>query len=141
MKDNLTIAVIGLGYVGLPLAQAFSEKYKVIGFDKNEEKIKLYKKGIDITNEIGNSKIRKSKIIFSSNTEDLINANIFIVAVPTPIDSNNMPYISDTIEATKMIGQILKKGDMVIYESTFYPGMTEEICVPILEKYSKYLFV
>ncbi len=136
MKDNLTIAVIGLGYVGLPLAQAFSKKYKVIGFDKNEEKIKLYKKGIDITNEIGNSKIRKSKIIFSSNTENLINANIFIVAVPTPIDSNNMPYISDTIEATKMIGQILKKGDIVIYESTFYPGMTEEICVPILEKYS-----
>ena len=136
MKNNLTIAVIGLGYVGLPLANAFARKYNVIGFDKNIEKINMYKSGIDITNEIGDHKIKKSKIIFSADEKDLVNANVYIIAVPTPIDSNNIPYISDTVEATKMIGNVLKRGDIVVYESTFYPGMTEEICIPLLEKFS-----
>lgn len=136
MKDNLTIAVIGLGYVGLPLASAFARKYKVIGFDKNIEKINMYKRGIDVTHEIGNQKIKKSKIIFSSDEKDLVHANVYIIAVPTPIDSNKAPYISDTIKATKTIGNVLKKGDLVVYESTFYPGMTEEICIPLLEEVS-----
>ena len=135
-KDNLIIAIIGLGYVGLPLANAFSKKYKVIGFDKNENKIRNYKNGIDITKEIGNRELSKSNIIFTSNKNDIKDANVYIIAVPTPIDVSNKPYIQDTLDATELVGSVLKKGDMVIYESTFYPGLTEEECIPLLEKKS-----
>lgn len=135
-KDNIEVAVIGLGYVGLPLARAFSKVYKVIGFDTNIEKINKYKLGIDITNEIGNEKLKNSTIFFTNNEMDIKNANVYIIAVPTPIDSKQQPYIDDTINATKLVGKLLKKGDLVIYESTFYPGMTEEKYIPLLEQIS-----
>lgn len=135
-KDDLEIAIIGLGYVGLPLANAFSKKYKVIGFDKNQYKINQYKQGIDLTNEIGNKELKDSKVFFTSNEKEIANANIYIISVPTPIDANKQPYIEDTINATKLVGSVLKKGDLVIYESTFYPGMTEEKCIPMLEQIS-----
>ncbi len=128
MKSDIKIAVIGLGYVGLPLAIAFSKFYDVIGFDKN---------GFDVTNEIGNEEISNSRIMFTSNEKDLSNANIYIIAVPTPIDNNNNPYIEDTLKVTTMIAKYLKRGDLVVYESTFYPGLTEEKCIPTLEYVSK----
>ena len=136
MKDNIEVAVIGLGYVGLPLANAFSKVYKVIGFDTNANKINKYKLGIDITNEIGNEKLKNSTIFFTNNENDIKNANVYIIAVPTPIDLERQPYIKDTMNATKLVGKMLKKGDLVIYESTFYPGMTEEKCIPLLEQIS-----
>ena len=136
-EDNIEVAVIGLGYVGLPLANAFSKFYKVIGFDTSIEKINKYKLGIDITNELGNDELKNSTIFFTNNEEDIKNANVYIIAVPTPIDSKQQPYIEDTLNATKLVGKLLKKGDLVIYESTFYPGMTEEKCIPILEQISK----
>lgn len=137
MKSDIKIAVIGLGYVGLPLAIAFSKFYDVIGFDKNSQKIESYKNGFDVTNEIGNEAISNSRIMFTANEKNLSNANIYIIAVPTPIDNNNNPYIEDTLKATTMIAKYLKKGDLVVYESTFYPGLTEEKCIPILELVSK----
>ncbi len=136
MKKKLIIAVIGLDYVGLPLANAFARKYSVIGYDKNKNKIIQYKNGKDLTSELGNKLISTSKIFFTNNEEEIRNANVYIISVPTPIDENNNPFIEDTIEDTKLVGRMIKKGDLIIYESTFYPGMTREKCVPILEKMS-----
>ena len=134
------IAIIGLGYVGLPLALEFSKKYKTFGYDKDIERIKNLSEGIDKTFEVENKEILDSKITFTSNPKHIKEANIFIVAVPTPINELNEPNLKILMEASETIGPLLKKGDIIIYESTVYPGVTEDICVPILEKNSSLAF-
>ncbi|MDQ7084849.1 MAG: nucleotide sugar dehydrogenase [Sulfurovum sp.] len=140
MKDK--IAIIGLGYVGLPLAHAFAEKYEVVGFDINQSRIDELKSGHDRTLELSDTQLAdiKDKIIFSVNIQDIVNSNIYIVTVPTPIDSSYRPDLTSLIKASQTIGKVLKKGDIVIYESTVYPGVTEEVCVPQLEKVSGLTF-
>ncbi|WP_029331682.1 nucleotide sugar dehydrogenase [Exiguobacterium oxidotolerans] len=130
------IAVVGLGYVGMPIAVEFAKKVKVIGFDISEEKVNLYKSGIDPTKEIGDEEIKKSKVAFTSNPKVLKNAKFHIVAVPTPINLDKTPNLDPVIGASELIGKNLSKGSIVVYESTVYPGVTEDICIPILEKNS-----
>jgi UDP-N-acetyl-D-galactosamine dehydrogenase len=131
------ISVIGLGYVGLPLAVEFGKKYEVIGFDINQQRIAELQKGIDNTLEVSAEQLQSSiHIRFSSTLTDLQQANIYIVTVPTPIDQYKKPDLTPLIRASETVGKVLKKNDIVIYESTVYPGCTEEDCVPILEKYS-----
>lgn len=132
------IAIIGLGYVGLPLAAAFAEKYDVIGFDINCARIEELQHGYDRTLELemGQLNAIKEHLTYTSNLNDLRLANIYIVTVPTPIDNSNRPDLSPLIKSSQAIGSILKKGDIVIYESTVYPGVTEEVCVPELENTS-----
>ena len=132
----MQIGVIGLGYVGLPLAVAFSEKYQVLGFDINQDKINEYKSGNDLTNEVG-EKLKKSKIEFTSDEKKIGRMDFIIIAVPTPINKLKKPDFEPLKSASKIVGKNLKKGAIVVYESTVYPGATEEICIPILEKYSK----
>ena len=136
-KDFL--AVVGLGYVGLPIAVAFAEKVKTLGFDINQEKINIYKKGIDPTNEIGDEKVRNTTMEFTSDPTRLKEAKVIIVAVPTPINGDKTPNLAPVVNASKMIGQNLSKGSIVVFESTVYPGVTEDVCVPILEKESSLL--
>jgi UDP-N-acetyl-D-galactosamine dehydrogenase len=131
-----TVSVIGLGYVGLPVAVAMSQKFPTIGFDINKKRIEELLTGVDRTNEISSEELTKSKIQFSSQLEDLKKATFHIVTVPTPIDNANRPDLTLIYRATEMVASILKKGDMVVYESTVYPGLTEEECLPILEKIS-----
>ena len=139
--DKVKIAVIGQGYVGLPLAIEFGKKYPTLGFDINKIRIDELKKGIDNTNEATKENIRSSdQLNFSSVVNEIKESNIFIVTVPTPIDKFKTPDLNPLREASKMLGEILKKGDIVIYESTVYPGCTEEVCVPILESVSGLLF-
>lgn len=143
---NSTIAIVGLGYVGLPLAIEFSKKYRVLGFDINKKRVDELQTGYDHTLEadvaslnevIDLGKQRKDKgISFSCNENDLKDYNTYIITVPTPIDSFNKPDLSPLLKASKMIGKVIKKGDIVIYESTTYPGCTEEDCVPMIEKTS-----
>ncbi len=136
-KTKLKLAVIGLGYVGLPLAVEFSKKRNVIGFDIQTKRIKELKIGIDKTKEISTKVLKKSKKLFlTSNKKDLKSANCFIITVPTPINNFKKPNLKPLLSASEMVGKILKKNDLVIYESTVYPGCTEEKCVPILEKFS-----
>ena len=131
---NTKIAVIGQGYVGLPLAVEFGKHYPTLGFDINATRIEQLGKGIDLTQEMSAEQLRgSSHLKFSANTADLAQANVYIVTVPTPIDDNKKPDLSPLKGATKMLATILKKGDVVIYESTVYPGCTEEDCVPLLE--------
>ena len=130
------ISVIGLGYVGMPLAVAFAKKVDVIGYDLNERKIELYKKGIDPTNEVGNDEIKKTTVEFTTDEEKLKESKFHIVAVPTPINSDKTPDLSPVEGASRVVGRNLTKGSIVVYESTVYPGVTEDICVPILEKES-----
>jgi UDP-N-acetyl-D-galactosamine dehydrogenase len=133
------ICVIGLGYVGLPLAHAFSEKYEVVGFDINKPRIDELNSGFDRTLELTENQVKesiKNGMKFTLNIEDIKNSNIYIVTVPTPIDDNNEPDLTPIVKSTETVAKILKKDDIVIYESTVYPGVTEEICVPILEKFS-----
>lgn len=131
------ISVIGLGYVGLPLAVSFAkENIEVIGFDLNHSKIELYKNGIDPTNEIGDDNLKKAKIRFTSNEQDLLQAKFHIVAVPTPINQDKTPNLSPIENASEIIGRNLSPGSIVVYESTVYPGVTEDVCIPILEKAS-----
>jgi UDP-N-acetyl-D-galactosamine dehydrogenase len=133
INTNLNIAIIGLGYVGLPLAVEFGKKFPVIGFDVNASRIASLKKGEDVTLQSNASEIKAaSKLIFSDHLEDLKNCNIYIVTVPTPVDEYKKPDLQLLLNASKMVGSILKKGDVVIYESTVYPGCTEEDCVPVL---------
>ncbi len=137
MKNN--IAVIGLGYVGLPLAHAFSMKYNVVGFDIAQWRIDDLTSGIDRTLELSEEQLQDALMHgmkFTNSLDDIAHCNIFIVTVPTPIDSHKQPDLTPLIEASKSIGKILKRDDIVIYESTVYPGATEEVCVPILEKFS-----
>jgi UDP-N-acetyl-D-galactosamine dehydrogenase len=135
---NNKIAIIGLGYVGLPLALAFGEKFNTIGFDINKNRIRELQSKND-SNLLSNKKnfYRSKKLKFSSNTHDLRNANIFIITVPTPVNKNKTPDLRYLRSASKTVANNLKKNDLVIYESTVYPGLTEEECIPVLEKYSK----
>ena len=133
----MKIAVIGLGYVGLPLAAAFSEKYEVTGFDVNAARIEELKSGYDRTLELSTEQMKKAienGMKFSLNLDDIRDCNFFIVTVPTPIDKNKRPDLTPVIKATQSVAKVLKKGDIVVYESTVYPGVTEEICVPLLEQ-------
>ena len=132
-----SIAIVGLGYVGLPLAVAFAKKYAVIGFDINETRVKDLQNGKDITLECSEEEIQKAaNLLFTTSLKDITSSTIFIVTVPTPVDVEKRPNLKPLLEATAMIGSVLKKGDLVIYESTVYPGCTEEDCVPVLEKQS-----
>jgi UDP-N-acetyl-D-galactosamine dehydrogenase len=135
---NNKICLIGLGYVGLPLLVAFAEKFHVVGFDINSLRIKELKDGHDRTFEIEDKLLRlvKNNITYTSNIEDARNCNIYIVAVPTPIDKANRPDLTPLVESSKIIGSILSQDDIVVYESTVYPGVTEDICVPELENSS-----
>lgn len=133
----MKIAVIGLGYVGLPLAAAFSEKYEVTGFDVNAARIEELKGGFDRTLELSSEQMKKAienGMKFSLNLDDIKDCNFFIVTVPTPIDKNKRPDLTPVVKATQSVAKVLKKGDIVVYESTVYPGVTEEICVPLLEQ-------
>lgn len=130
------IALVGLGYVGMPIAVAFARKIKVVGFDLNEEKIKLYQSGVDPTNEVGDEVIKNSTVDFTADASKLREAKFHIVAVPTPVKSDHTPDLSPVEGASRILGQNLTKGSIVVYESTVYPGVTEDICVPILEKES-----
>ncbi len=130
------IAVVGLGYVGMPIAVAFAKKVNVIGFDLNTHKIEQYKNGIDPTNEVGNEIIRQTKVDFTADPTKLQEAKFLIVAVPTPVNADKTPDLSPIEGVSKSIGRNLTKGSIVVYESTVYPGVTEDICIPILEKES-----
>lgn len=130
------ISLVGLGYVGMPIAVAFANKVDVIGFDINEKKIEMYKNGIDPTLEVGDEKIKETKVEFTSDEKKLQEARFHIVAVPTPVKEDHTPDLTPVEGASKILGRNLTKGSIVVYESTVYPGVTEEICVPILEKES-----
>lgn len=144
MMDNTKIAVIGLGYVGLPLARLFAQKYSVVGFEINKTRVERLNQGIDDTQEISSElleavlvKQNSPKGLFcTTEISEISDANIYIITVPTPVDKNNRPDLSPLYSASEMVGSVLKKGDIVIYESTVYPGVTEEECVPVLEKIS-----
>ncbi|HBO8584292.1 TPA: Vi polysaccharide biosynthesis UDP-N-acetylglucosamine C-6 dehydrogenase TviB, partial [Pseudomonas aeruginosa] len=136
MKD-LKVAVVGLGYVGLPLAVEFGKKRTVVGFDINQGRIAELRQGIDSTLEVDAAELKEaSELSFTFNLQDLQKCNVFIVTVPTPIDEHKQPDLTPLVKASESIGKVLKKGDIVIYESTVYPGATEEDCVPVLEKFS-----
>ena len=134
------IAILGLGYVGLPLAIALGKKYKLVGYDINIKRITQLKNKIDYNSEIKKKDLLATNINFTNSLSDLKECNIYIVTVPTPVNSRNKPDLRPITEATKGISKYLKKNDIVVYESTVYPGVTEEICAPILEKNSKLKF-
>ena len=137
IKDKKkSISLIGLGYVGLPIALEFAKKVPVIGFDIKPERVELMKKKIDPSNELTSEAFDNTDILLTSNPEDLKGASFHIVAVPTPIDDHNLPDLTPLLAATKTVGKVLKKGDYVVYESTVYPGCTEEECIPLLEEVS-----
>lgn len=135
-NKNTKLSLIGLGYVGMPIAVAFARKLDVIGYDLNKEKIQLYKDGIDPTNEVGNEIISQTKVDFTADATRLREAKFHIVAVPTPVNSDHTPDLSPVVNASRILGQNLVKGSIVVYESTVYPGVTEDICIPILEEES-----
>ena len=135
--SDLQLGIIGLGYVGLPLAVEFGRKRSIIGFDINQKRINELKSGLDLTMEVTAEELATAKhLSFTTQIQDLDACNCYIVSVPTPIDEHKQPNLTPLINASKAIGKILKKGDLVIYESTVYPGATEEDCVPVLEKFS-----
>lgn len=136
INKQTSLAVIGLGYVGLPIALEFAKKFPVIGFDINDKRVKLMQQGIDPSNELGKESFKGCDITFTSSLEDLKKATFFIVAVPTPVDAHNVPDLKPVQRASETIGKVIKKGDYVVYESTVYPGCTEEDCIPIIEKLS-----
>jgi len=136
IKKETKLSLIGLGYVGLPIALEFARQVPVIGFDISEERVAKMKKGIDPSGELDADAFKGADITFTTNPEDLKQASFHIVAVPTPIDTHNMPDLTPLIAATRTVGKILKKGDYVVYESTVYPGATEEDCIPVLEELS-----
>lgn len=131
------ISLIGLGYVGMPIAVAFAKKIDVIGFDLNAKKIELYKSGVDPTKEVGNDAIRNTTVQFTADEKALQKAKFHIVAVPTPVNDDHTPDLSYIESASTVLGRNLTKGSIVVFESTVYPGMTEEVCVPILERESR----
>mgnify|MGYP000677804084 CR=1 FL=1 len=146
MKEKIKIAVIGLGYVGLPLARLFATKYAVVGFDIHKNRVAALKKGIDSTLEIETDVLQailvsspgiQNGLFCTKDTHDISNCNYYIVTVPTPVDKNNKPDLTPLIKASETVAKVLKKGDIVIYESTVYPGCTEEDCVPVLEEFSR----
>ncbi len=137
INKETKLSVIGLGYVGLPIALEFARKIKVVGFDIKPDRVELMKKGIDPSNELRPEAFNGTDILYTSNPEDLKQASFHIVAVPTPTNVYNLPDLTPLLKATETVGKILKKGDYVVYESTVYPGCTEEDCVPVLERFSK----
>ena len=137
MDRTASLSLVGLGYVGMPIAVAFAkENIKVIGFDLNEAKIDLYKSGIDPTNEVGDEAIKETTVEFTANEKDLRRARFHIVAVPTPVNTDHTPDLSPVIGASRIVGRNLSRGSVVVFESTVYPGVTEDVCVPILEQES-----
>ena len=130
------ISLVGLGYVGMPIAVAFAKKVEVIGFDLNDSKIELYKKGIDPTGEVGDEAIQNTTVTFTDDEKMLQEAKFHIVAVPTPVKEDHTPDLMPVKSASEILGRNLKKGSVIVYESTVYPGVTEEICIPILEQQS-----
>lgn len=130
------ISLVGLGYVGMPIAVAFAKRVNVIGFDLNKEKIELYKKGVDPTNEVGNTTIKETTVEFTNEEKKLREAKFHIIAVPTPVNIDHTPDLSPVIGASEIMGRNLVKGSIVVYESTVYPGCTENVCIPILERES-----
>ncbi|MDX9696091.1 MAG: nucleotide sugar dehydrogenase [Bacteroidales bacterium] len=141
IKKEAKLAVIGLGYVGLPIALEFAKKISVIGFDIKTERVELMKKRIDPSRELPAEAFDGCDVKFTAKLDDLKEAQFYIIAVPTPIDDHNLPDLTPVIRATETVGKVLKKGDYVVYESTVYPGCTEEDCVPVLEKISGLKFV
>ena len=142
MSKKNKISIIGLGYVGLSLAVEFGKKFETLGFDISSRRISELIKKIDTTGELSGSDIRKAKKLkFSSRANDLKNSNVYIITVPTPIDKNKKPNLSDLLSATKLVAKYLNRNDIVIYESTVFPGATEEICVPLLKKISKLNYI
>ncbi|MDT0677444.1 nucleotide sugar dehydrogenase [Autumnicola musiva] len=145
MNNNTQIAVIGLGYVGLPLARLFAEKYPVVGFDINQKRVKELMAGVDATLEVENHVLQsvlkqessaKNGLYCSPDLDQIKDCNYYIITVPTPVDKNNRPDLTPLYKSSETVGKVLKKGDVVVYESTVYPGVTEEECVPVLEKHS-----
>lgn len=136
IRKEAAVSVIGLGYVGLPIALEFARKFRVVGFDIREDRVKLMKQGIDPSNELEASDFEGCDILYTSNESDLRQAHFHIIGVPTPIDSHNLPDLRAVLAASRSVGKALKKGDYVLYESTVYPGCTEEDCVPLLEEIS-----
>ena len=136
LNKETRMSVIGLGYVGLPIALEFAKKISVIGFDIRPDRVELMKKGIDPSNELDMSEFTGADIQYTTNPDDLRSASFHIIAVPTPTTKNNLPDLTPVIKASETVGKVLKKGDYVVYESTVYPGCTEEDCVPVLEKFS-----
>lgn len=136
LNGDEKLALVGLGYVGMPIAVAFAKKVKVIGYDLNEKKIEMYKRGIDPTKEVGNEEIKNTAVEFTSDEYKLKEAKFIIVAVPTPVNIDHTPDLAPVIGASEIVGRNLQKGTIVVYESTVYPGCTEDICIPILEKES-----
>ena len=141
LKKEAKMAVIGLGYVGLPIALAFARKLKVVGFDINQKRVDMMRRGEDPSAELDRSEFEGCDIHFTADLEDLRDVEFFIVAVPTPIDQQNIPDLGPLLSATRTVGQVLKKGDFVVYESTVYPGCTEEDCVPLLERLSDLKYI
>ncbi len=136
LKKEESISLVGLGYVGLPIAVAFAKHANVIGFDVNEDKVELYKQGFDPTNEVGDQAIRDTTMEFTSDPKELKRAKFHIVAVPTPVDANQTPNLDILRAATRTVAENMTKGSYVVFESTVYPGVTEDICIPILEEVS-----
>ncbi|MBQ4630510.1 MAG: nucleotide sugar dehydrogenase [Clostridia bacterium] len=136
LKGNEKLSLVGLGYVGMPIAVAFAKKVDVIGFDLNQKKIELYLNGKDPTNEVGDDAIKATAVDFTSDETRLKEAKFHVVAVPTPVNADKTPNLSPVIGASEIVGRNLTKGSYVVYESTVYPGVTEDVCVPILEKES-----
>ena len=145
MKEKIKIAIIGLGYVGLPLARLFAVKYPVVGFDIHKNRVAELKKGFDYTLEVENELLQEVLVNASSDQnglfcttdiQDISDCNYYIVTVPTPVDKSNKPDLTPLIKASETVAKVLKKLDIVIYESTVYPGATEEICIPVLEEKS-----
>lgn len=137
INKETKLSVIGLGYVGLPIALEFAKKIKVVGFDIKSDRVELMKKGIDPSNELSPEAFRNTDILLTSDPKDLKEASFHIIAVPTPTNNYNLPDLVPVLKASEITGRVLKKGDYVVYESTVYPGCTEEDCIPVLEKYSK----
>lgn len=141
LDKKTKLAVIGLGYVGLPIALEFARKVSVIGFDINAKRVEMMKNGIDPSNELESEDFEGCDITFTANVDDLRDATFYIVAVPTPVDDHRVPDLTPLVKATESLSKVLKKGDYVVYESTVYPGCTEEDCIPILEKNTGLKFV
>lgn len=138
---NVNIAIIGVGYVGLPLSVEFGKKYPTVGFDTNQNRIQALQSGLDFTLEVSTEELNLAQYLcFSSVTNDIANCNVYIVTVPTPIDQHKQPDLTPLIKASELVGGVLKQDDIVVYESTVYPGATEEVCVPLLEKHSGLIF-
>jgi UDP-N-acetyl-D-galactosamine dehydrogenase len=136
INKETKLSLIGLGYVGLPIALEFAKKIKVIGFDIKPDRVELMKKGVDPSNELTPESFHNTDIKYTCNPDDLREASFHIIAVPTPTDKHNLPDLTPVLKASETVGRILKKGDYVVYESTVYPGCTEDDCVPVLEKFS-----